>query len=112
RNDSMVTSKNAILFGYAFWLLGRTEFNVPVDELREVMARWYFMAQITGRYSGSAESRGQEDLNRFQGLDRTPETFKTVMDGHVETTLTEDWWNVTLPEDLHTSNTYGPAYTG
>lgn len=112
RNDSMVTSKNAILFGYAFWLLGRTEFGVPVDELREVMARWYFMAQITGRYSGSAESRGQEDLNRFQGLDRTPETFKTVMDGQVETTLTEDWWNVTLPEDLHTSNTYGPAYTG
>lgn len=112
RNDSMVTSKNAILFGYAFWLLGRTEFGVPVDELREVMARWYFMAQITGRYSGSAESRGQEDLNRFQGLDRTPQTFKTVMDGQVETTLTEDWWNVTLPEDLHTSNTYGPAYTG
>ncbi len=112
RNNAMVTSKNAILFGYTFWLLGRTEFDVPVDELREVMARWYFMAQITGRYSGSAETRGQEDLNRFQGLERTPETFKRVMDAQVETTLTEDWWNVTLPEDLHTSNTYGPAYTG
>jgi len=108
----MVTSKNALLFGYAFWLVGRTEFGVPVDELREAMARWYFMAQITGRYSGSAETRGQEDLNRLQGLDRTPGVFLDVINAQVETALTEDWWRVTLPEELHTSSTTGPAYTG
>lgn len=112
RTSAMVTAKNAVLYGYALWLIGRTEFGVPVDDLREVMARWYFMAQITGRFSGSPETRAQQDLNRLDGLDRTPATFKEAIDSLVATTLTADWWMVTLPEDLHTSNMSGPAYTG
>lgn len=112
RTSAMVTAKNAVIYGYALWLIGRTEFGMPVDDLREVMARWYFMAQITGRFSGSAETRAQEDLNRLDGLERTPETFRNAIDSLVSTTLTEDWWSVTLPEDLHTSNMSGPAYTG
>lgn len=112
RTSAMVTSKNAVLYGYALWLIGRTEFGVPVDELREVMARWYFMAQITGRFSGSAETRGQEDLNRLDGLERTSKAFLDAITTQVETILTDDWWSVTLPDDLHTSNMSGPAYTG
>jgi len=111
RTHKMVTSKNAVLFGYAFWLIGRTEFDVPIDQLRELMARWYFMAQITGRYSGSAETVGQRDLNRLDGLERTPEAFIHSMNTQIATTLTDDWWRVTLPEDLDTSNATGPAYT-
>lgn len=112
RTSAMITSKNAVIYGYALWLIGRTEFSVPVDELREVMARWYFMAQITGRFSGSPETRAQEDLNRLDGLERTPQAFKGAISSQVSTILTEDWWTVTLPEDLHTSSTVGPAYTG
>lgn len=111
RTHKMVTSKNAVLFGYAIWLIGRTEFGVPVDELRELMARWYFMAQVTGRYSGSAESQGQQDLNRLSGLERTRDAFKASINLQIDTTMTDDWWRVTLPEDLHTSNASGPAYT-
>nr|WP_165001073.1 DUF262 domain-containing protein [Dietzia sp. oral taxon 368] len=111
RTRAMVTSKNTVIYGYALWLIGRTEFHVPVDELREVMARWYFMAQITGRFSGSPETRAQEDLNRLDGLDRTPAAFKEVITSQVDTTLTEDWWSVTLPDDLYTSGTTSPAFT-
>lgn len=112
RTSSMVTTKNAVVYGYALWLIGRTEYGVPVDELREVMARWYFMAQITGRFSGSVDSRGQEELNRLDGLELTPEAFKASITGQVDTILTEDWWRVTLPENLHTSSTTGPAFIG
>lgn len=112
RTRSMITSKNTILFGYALWLLGRTEFGVPIDDLRETMARWHFMAHITARYSGSAETRGQEDIKRIDELDRTPEAFMASIDSQVATNLTEDWWEVTLPEELHTSSMSGPAYTG
>lgn len=111
RTRAMVTSKNTVIYGYALWLIGRTEFHVPVDELREVMARWYFMAQITGRFSGSPETRAQEDLNRLDGLKRTPAVFKEVITSQVDTTLTEDWWSVTLPDDLYTSGTTSPAFT-
>lgn len=72
------------------------------------MARWYFMAQITGRFSGSPETRAQEDLNRLDGLERTPAAFRDVITSQVDTTLTEDWWSVTLPDDLYTSGTTSP----
>lgn len=110
RTSTMVPAKGIVIYGYALWLLGRTEFGVPVDELREVMARWYFMAQITSRFSGSAETRAQEDLGRLEGLERTPKAFKDAINNQVNTTLTEDWWEVTLPENLHTSGTTSPAF--
>jgi hypothetical protein len=68
RNRDMVSSRTTILYTYALWIIGRVDFKVPVDELREVMARWYFMAAITGRYTNSPETRMQEDLNRLAGL--------------------------------------------
>lgn len=111
RTSSMVTSKNAVVYSYALWLIGRTEFRVPVDELREVMARWYFMAQITGRFSTSPETKAQEDLNRLDGLHKSSEAFKEVITSQVEKTLTDDWWTVTLPDNLSTSGATSPAFT-
>lgn len=112
RTSDMVTSKSAVLYTYSLWLIGRTEYGVPVDELREVMARWYFMVQLTGRYSASPESRAQEDLNRLQGLSANPQAFKDMINTQVDTVLTDDWWRVTLPEGLHTSSTSSPVYNG
>jgi hypothetical protein len=60
-----------VLYSYAIWLIGRVEFDVPVDALREVMARWFFMSQITGRYTNSPETRIQEDISRIAGFTST-----------------------------------------
>ena len=73
RSREMITSKNTILYSYALWIIGRVDFKVPVDELREVMARWFFMSQITGRYTSSPETRMQEELNRLEGLNGAPQ---------------------------------------
>jgi hypothetical protein len=45
-----------VLYSYAIWLIGRVEFDVPVDALREA-ARWFFMSKITGRYTNSPHRR-------------------------------------------------------
>jgi hypothetical protein len=47
------------------------EFDVPVDALRAVMARWFFMFQITCRYTNSPETRIQEDISRIAGFTST-----------------------------------------
>jgi hypothetical protein len=103
RNKHMARSKSAVLYGYVLWLLGRHEFGVPLEPLRDLMARWYFMSAVSGRYSGSSESHAQEDLNRFNDLAQTPSEFARIVNTQIETTLTESWWTVTLPEQLHTS---------
>lgn len=39
RGAKMITSENTVIFSYALWLIGRTDYAVPLDRLREVLAR-------------------------------------------------------------------------
>ncbi len=38
RNGEMITSKNAVLYTYALWLIGKRDYKVPHDTLRDAMA--------------------------------------------------------------------------
>ncbi|XRQ16908.1 GmrSD restriction endonuclease domain-containing protein [Actinomadura welshii] len=112
RSRAMITSVNTILYSYALWLVGRIDFGVPVDELREVMARWFFMSQLTGRYTNSPETRMQEDLNRLDGLQPVAAEFIKVLNNQIDAAVPEDWWRVTLSENLDTSSVNAPAFAG
>jgi len=110
RGSKMVSGQNAILYSYALWLIGRVDYQVPLDRLKEVIARWFFMAHTTGRYSGSFESRFEADVAR---LARAPagdaDGFVAVLDQIVNDTLTADYWSITLPNELATSAAKSPA---
>ncbi len=108
RSSKMISSENAILYTYALWLIGREECNVPLDRLREVMARWFFMSAITARYSGSFESQMERDLALLKGIS-SPNEFCRVMDQVVVDSITADFWNITLPNELGTSASKSPA---
>lgn len=68
RGSKMISSDNAVLFTYAWWLFGRVDYRVPLSRLREVIARWFFMAQATGRYSGTFETQFERDTARLSDL--------------------------------------------
>ena len=57
RNKRMVTSENALVYTYILWLIGRRDFRLDVKTLRKVIARWFFMAHTTRRYTSSPESQ-------------------------------------------------------
>lgn len=112
RNHKMVSSKTTVLYTYAIWLIGRTQFKVPVDQLREIMARWFFMSQITYRYTSSAETRIQEDINRLEALEEpSPQTFVDSLAAQINAAAPSDWWTLTLPGELETSAAEGPTYS-
>ena len=110
RSKDMISSKNTVLYSYALWIIGRVDFSVPVDELREVIARWFFMSQITGRYTNSPETRMQEELNRLEGLTATPEQFVKSLNGQIDAAVPDDWWRITLIDALNTSSAAAPAF--
>jgi hypothetical protein len=111
RSSSMITSANTVLYSYAIWLMGRVDFGVPVDRLREVMARWFFMSQITGRYTNSPETKIQEDISRLDTLaSKGAESFVSELNDMISAAVPADWWRVTLVDNLRTSSTTAPAY--
>src|SRR5215471_2470993 len=47
RGSKMISGENAILYSYALWLIGRVDYQVPLNQLKEIIARWFFMAHTT-----------------------------------------------------------------
>jgi hypothetical protein len=110
RSEKQISSKNAVIYSYALWLIGKTRFGVSEGDLKEVIARWFFMVSMTARYSGSFESTFEQDLNRLFALgDQAPNTFVQHLYGVIDTTLTSDYWSITLPSELESSASRSPA---
>lgn len=104
----MISSMNNLLFAYAFYLIGRTEYAVSTKELRRVIARWFFMCCLTGRYTGSPESDLEFDLARLREV-KGAKGFVAMLDGVCDAALTSDYWSITLPNDLATSSSRSPS---
>ena len=99
RSRAMVTSKNALLYTYVLWLIGRRDFGLDRKTLHGVIARWFFMAHTTGRYTGSHETQIEADLGRLAAPNASGggQAFCDELDRLVRATLTTDYWEISLP---------------
>jgi len=108
KSSKMITSGNSLLYSYAMWLIGKRDFRVDAFALRNVIARWFFMAQLTGRYTGAYETVMEQDMSRLADS-KNADDFVRIMDQVVADTLTADFWSITMPNMLVTSAAQGPA---
>ena len=108
RSEKMITSQTALLYSYVFYLIGKHDFHLDHYTLRDLIARWFFMASLTGRYTGSPETVMEQDLARLRGISTATE-FAQTLDRVVDASFTEDFWNITLPENLATSSARSPS---
>ena len=108
RSMKMISSQNNLLFSYILYLIGRTELHVEEFLLRRVIARWFFMSSLTGRFTGSPESAMEFDLARFRGV-KDADTFVRILDGICDISLTDDFWKISLPNELSTSSPRSPS---
>ena len=108
RSGKMISSQNNLLFSYMLYLIGRTEYKVPEFDLRRVIARWFFMSAVTGRFTGSPESAMEFDLARLRDVG-TADGFVKTLSQICDITLTNDFWAVSLPNDLATSSPRSPS---
>ena len=108
RSKKMIIAENTLLFSYALYLIGRTEYGVDEPVLRKVIAQWYFMSAITGRFTGSPETKMEFDLAQLRHTTQADE-FVRKLERVCATALTNDFWKVTLPNDLATSSPRSPS---
>ena len=101
-SSQFISSGMAVLYTYALWLIGKGDFEVDSYRLREVIARWFFMAALTGRYTGSPESRMEQDLALLREA-YSPDDFLRILNQQIDAVLTWDYWEVTLPNELETA---------
>jgi hypothetical protein len=108
RSVSMITSQTNLLYAYVSYLIGRTEYRLEEHALRRILARWFFMTSITGRYTNSPESTMEFDLARLREV-KDAAGFVSVLEQVCNESITPDYWTVVLPGELATSSPRSPS---
>lgn len=103
-SSKMVTSNMALDFAYTIHLLLQDS-DVPVADRKRIVQKWYVLSVLTGRYSSSPESAFARDIRQIteRGV---PSMLKSIEDA----TLSENFWNVAVTQDLAVSSTTNPTY--
>jgi hypothetical protein len=107
RSGELVSSQSALLYAYAFYLIGRIQHRVPEHVLRRLIGRWFFASSLTGRYTGSPETIMDGDLNRIERA-TGPDEFARTLEDIMASELTNDFWTITLPANLESSSARNP----
>ena len=108
RAEKMISSDTAIIFSYVLYLIGVTDYGISRALMRQTIAEFFFMAALTGRYSSSPETRFEADLGVIREL-QNGEAFIAKLQDMSVTTLTPDYWSITLPNQLATSAARSPS---
>ena len=101
---SLINSKNALDFAYVVYLKLKITGEVSKTEIKRYVSKWYIMSVLTGRYSGSPESAMDKDIRNIN------EKGVVAYLHEIEASdLSENFWNVSLPQRLESSLVTAPA---
>lgn len=104
-SKKLVNSVMAIDFAYAVYLLLQESNEVPVDEIKSLVQRWYVLSVLTGRYSASPESSFAKDI-RAIGENGVKAALKAIEDA----ILSDNFWNIQLNQNLTYVSSINPTY--
>ena len=104
-SKKLVNSVMAIDFAYAVYLLLQDTKEVPVDEIKSLVQRWYVLSVLTGRYSASPETTFAKDIRQI-GEVGVKATLKSIEDA----TLSDNFWNIQLNQNLTFVSPMNPTY--
>ena len=106
KDEELISSKNAVLYSYILYLIGKQDFNTQNHELQKIIGRWFVMSSLTGRYSSSPETAFEKDLNRIEEF--KPDEFVSGLEKIINENLTNDFWEITLVGQMETSSARSP----
>ena len=103
-DSALLPAKGPLNFAYALFLKMRSEGHSG-DEIEKFIRPWFVLSLLTGRYSGSLETRFDQDI---QQIDQNG--FGKYLKRIEEAELSDVFWNVGLVQALTTSNSNHPAF--
>ena len=110
-HSKLIASSNAVVFSYVLYLIAKYDYKLDASALKKCISKWFFMSTITYFYTGSTESEVENQFADLRNVN-TAEEFIAYIDSVIETRFTEDYFNLTLPSELHSSAPISPAWNG
>jgi len=101
-SNDLINSQNALNFAYILFLKLREKGENP-SVIEKCVQRWFVMSLLTGRYSGSPESRFDSDIKQVS-KDGAEKILQSIEDGQ----LSEAYWNSQLIQELDKASVNNP----
>ena len=101
----LISSQNSLNFSYALYLKLRDQ-GMSEPEIQGYVKRWLILSIFIGRYSGSAESRIDEDIKQIN--EKGIAAYLLQME---QANLGDGFWDFGLINDLESSSVNNNAYT-
>jgi len=102
--NKLIRSVNALNFAYILYLKLREQ-NYNPSLIEKYVKRWFILSLLTGRYSGSPESRFDFDIKNISKKDFA-DYLKEIEDAQ----LSDAFWNAELIQRLNTSSSTSPVF--
>jgi len=101
---SLIGSQSQVNTAYILYLTLREQ-KMPVADIERIVRRWYVMAILIGRYTGSAETDIDYDIRQVnsQGAEKYLETL-------IRGNLSDAYWDSSLPQNMETSSSISPYF--
>lgn len=103
-SNKLINSQNALDFAYVVYLKMIMSGEVEKTEIKRYVSKWFVMSILTGRYSGSPESRMDQDVRNIdeKGVAKYLEEIENAE-------LSDAFWEFGLPAKLDSPNSSAPA---
>lgn len=103
-DSSLIRSRSSVNFAYVVYLTLKAQ-NISANKIESFVRRWFVLSILTGRYSGSPESKFDADIRRIN------EFGMEYYQGEVEAAeLSDAFWNAGLPQQMNTSVASSPYF--
>ena len=103
-NASMIRSQNTVNFAYILNLTLRARRTNPAH-IETLVRRWFVMAVLTGRYTGSPETTFGVDIRNI--AEQNAQDYLNAME---RAELSDAFWDAGLPQQVDTSVASNPYF--
>lgn len=103
-SNKLINSQNALDFAYVVFLKLVMSGEVDKTEIKRYVSKWFVMSILTGRYSGSPETRMDQDIRNIneKGVVKYLQEIEIAE-------LSDAFWSYGLVQRLETPNISAPA---
>lgn len=102
--NKLIRSVNALNFAYIIYLKLKEQ-NYNSSLIEKYVKKWFVLSLLTGRYSGSPESRFDFDIKNI-----SKKNFADYLQEIEDAQLSDAFWNAELIQRLNTSSSTSPVF--
>ncbi len=102
--NKLIRSVNALNFAYIIYLKLKEQ-NYNSSLIEKYIKKWFVLSLLTGRYSGSPESRFDFDIKNISKKD-----FRDYLKEIEDAQLSDAFWSAELIQRLNTSSSTSPVF--